>query len=215
MDYQIRLRDSNEQRVMEALEAYFTDRFMIFRHEPHGENIHYHVYIFGLQRTAETIRDHLHKLRYPKEYYAVKTTCGKKKEKITPQGAYQYAVKPKSNPKIVKTKGFSDEELAEFKEKADRYYHNDIPIVVSPSDANVPEVIFRVDRVWERLKKDIKSYDKKTVREIKSSIASDWLNQGKAIPRPSDLHRYAVSLYYLNKYQHEDCVPEDALLPEY
>lgn len=210
-DFQIRIKDENYQRVFEAMEHYLTDRYMIFNH-PLPENNHYHLYIFGLYRNADAIRERLRRLGFPKENYAVSVTAGKKKEKITAPLAYQYATNPKSNPVLVAIKGFTDDELSEFKAKADRYYNP--PIIANPADGVLPEVIYKVDRVWERLKANMDDYKDLTIKAIKAKIASQWLNDGKAMPRPSDLHRYAVSLYYINKYQ-DTGVPDTAMLEQF
>lgn len=193
------------------MKFYLTGRHMIFNHKL-PDNNHYHIYIFGLFRNADAIRDHLRKCGLPKENYAVSVTAGKKKEKIDPKIAYQYAVNPKSNPTIVEIMGFTDDELAAFKESADRYYNP--PIIVNPSDGVLPEVIFKRDQVWERLKENKDLYKDLTVRQIKSKISAKWLNDGKAVPRPSDLHRYAISLFYICKYTDEE-IPDDALEGEY
>lgn len=206
-DFQIRIRDDDYERVKEAMEFYYTDRRMIFNHKLPGNN-HYHIYLFGLYRNADAIRERLRRLGYPKTDYAVSVTAGKRKEKIDPQLAYQYAINPVSNPVIIDIKGFSDDELTEFKAKADRYYNP--PIVVHPADGVLPEVVYKVDRVWERLKNNVEDYNGLTVKSIKSKIGAQWINEGKAMPRPSDLHRYAVSLYMLNKYK-DGVVPDNAL----
>jgi len=207
-DFQIRIRDDDTNRVIENLEFYFTDRYMIFRHEPNPDNIHHHIYIFGLYRNADAIRERLRKLGYAKERYAVSVTAGKKKEKIDAGKAYQYALNPLSKPEVICIKGFSDEELEKFKEQTEKYYNP--PIIATPADGVLPEVIIKQDRVWMGLRDDIDKYRGLTVKAIKSKICAKWLNEGKAIPRPSDLHRYAVSLYYLNK--HEGLIPDNALL---
>ena len=78
--------------------------------------------------------------------------------------------------------------------------------------------VVRPDRVWERLIDQIDKYQGKSIKQIKSTIAAQWINDGKAIPRPSDLHRYAVSIYYRNKYFNKDwdhTVPDWALEGEY
>lgn len=209
-DFQIRIRDDDEKRVMEAIEFYLTDRHMVFNHKLVGNN-HYHIYIFGLYRNADAIRERLKRLGYKKEQYAVSVTAGKKKEKIDAEKAYTYALNPDSNPVVVAIKGFSDAELEQFESYKKRYYEK--PIVVQPSDGILPEVVFKVDRVWERLKANQDDYIGLSVKAIKSKIAAQWLNDGKAMPRPSDLHRYAVSIYLNLKYQATG-VPDDAAMKD-
>lgn len=208
-DFQIRIRDENQERVIEAIQFYLTDRHMIFNHRLPNNN-HYHIYIFGLYRNSDAIRERLKRLGYKKEQYAVSVTAGKKKDKIDPEKAYVYASNPDSNPVVVDIKGFSDEELEQFESAKKRYYEK--PIVVQPSDSILPEVVFKVDRVWERLKNKQDTYKGLTVKAIKSKITAEWLNDGKAMPRPSDLHRYAVSIYLNMKYP--DGVPDDAAIKD-
>lgn len=213
-DFNIRLTEKNTERVMEVMDFYLTDKYMVWYHKPvkNPENEHHHIYLFGLHRQPKAIREFLFRLGYPKTAYEVKTTCGGKKNmKITPEGAYQYGAKPDSQPVLVRNKGFTDEELQKFKEQADRYYNP--PIVARPEDSQLPEVVFKIDRVWERLKANKTDYKDMTVKAIKSKLCADWLNDGKAIPRPSDCHRYAVSLYYINKFN-DSYVPDNALMED-
>lgn len=207
-DFQIRLREDDTNKLMESIEFYLTDQHMIFRHEPKPDNVHFHIYIFGLYRNADAIRERFKSLGYAKERYAVSVTAGKKKERIKPDLAYQYALNPLSKPTVIQIKGFTDEDLEKFKAQTERYYNP--PIIAHPSDGVLPEVIFKQDRVWIGLRDNLDLYRNLTVKAIKSKISAKWLNDGKAIPRPSDLHRYALSLYYLAK--HEGPIPDTALM---
>lgn len=78
------------------------------------------------------------------------------------------------------------------------------------------------DRVWQNLVGELIEnpilYDGMSVPSIKSKIAVGYLRQLKAVPRPSDLHRYAVSLFYIVKHElhrRDNPIPDDALLNEY
>lgn len=222
MNFQIRIRDGDYHRVMGVLDSYIdeAEKVLVFAHNPPKEvfgtivynNQHHHIYFFNLNKTDAGIRKYLGSY-YSKESFAVKKTAGGKKAlELTPAGAYQYATTEKLiDPEY--TKGFEDHQLEEFRLRAEFYYrkpgeptpkqHGDTIVVVRE------ETVVKQDKVWIRLLDNKEKYRSKTVAQIKSSIAADWLNQGKALPRQCDLHRYALSLYYILKYEGE--VPEDAL----
>lgn len=216
MNFQIRLRvDENFSRIgyiKDWLDA--APKGFAFEHNKPG-NHHYHVYLFGLERNPDAMRRHLAKHIPDKERYAVGVTCGgKKKIKITPEGAYQYgSTKNGDNP--IWYKGWTLEELAEYHEKAKEFYKPMEVTLITKED----HYVVRPDRVWERLREHVNDYGDMTVARIKSKIAVDYLNNGKAIPRSADLHRYATSLYYLNKYRREQVgdvqIPDTALEGEY
>lgn len=216
MNFQIRLRvDENFSRIgyiKDWLDA--APKGFAFEHNKPG-NHHYHVYLFGLERNPDAMRRHLAKHISDKERYAVGVTCGgKKKIKITPEGAYQYgSTKNGDNP--IWYKGWTLEELAEYHEKAKEFYKPMEVTLITKED----HYVVRPDRVWERLREHVNDYGDMTVARIKSKIAVDYLNNGKAIPRSADLHRYATSLYYLNKYRREQVgdvqIPDTALEGEY
>jgi len=101
--------------------------------------------------------------------------------------------------------------MKEFQTNAEEYYKPITAVLVTKEE----HYVVRPDRVWERLKLNYEKYENKTIREIKSMLAVDWLTNGKAIMRTADAHRYAVSLYYLCKYKDAPIIPDDALLSEY
>lgn len=216
-NYQIRLTHTN----YDAIKDYFdkSEKYMVFKHKPIGneENEHFHIYLIRSSiARADTIREKLQRSRFSKVDYAVSTTAGRRKEKITEYLAYQYGMAPKSQPVLMESKGISETEFTNWKMKAEMFY--DIleqkrkkveqqsigPVTV------IREVIQRPDKVWERLVADEDKYSEKTIKQIKSMICAEWLNMGKAIPRPSDLHRYATSLYMRQKYKGNE-VPDDAM----
>jgi len=203
---QIRLTEPDTEKVKNVLCYYLTENNMIWKHTPvrNPDNVHHHIYLFGVYRTAETIRKHLSKKGYDKSQYMVGITAGRSKVKITPATAYQYAANPKSQPQLVHSLGFNAEELAQFKADADNYYKPIQAIEVIKEE----HYVVRPDRVWERLHAKYDDYKNLSVLDIKKKLAAEWLNNGKAIMRKADAHRYAVSLYYLNRY-HAD-IPADA-----
>lgn len=201
MNIQVRIRTDESFSRISYIKDWLneTPRGLAFEHNKPG-NHHYHLYLFGLERNCDAMRRHLGK-HLPKECYAVGITAGKKKVKITPEYAYQYGTtKSLNNP--IWTKGFPLEELETYHKNAEKFYK--VPIVVSDTDAKLPEVIYKVDRVWEKLRDHKDEYKDMSIARIKSKISADYLNNGKAIPRSADLHRYAISLYYLNLYVGED-----------
>lgn len=212
-NFQIRLTVPTVDEVKTLLGFYLTDRYFIFRHEPNPDNVHYHIYIFGLHRKADAIREKLQRAGIPKTSYIVATTCGGKKGlPITPYGAFQYATKPRSKPTLVDSQGFTTDELAQMKAESDKYYAPpENAILITKED----HYVVRPDRVWERLSHDLTEWEGLTVREIKSKISAQQLNHGKALMRSADLDRYAKSLFYMIKYKNQDCVPDDALISEY
>lgn len=214
MNFQIRIRTDASFPDISYITHWLDEspRGFAFEHNKPG-NHHYHVYLFDLERNCDAMRKHLGKHLSDKQRYAVGITCGaKKKTKITPKGAYIYGTTDKLLSPIW-SKGFSLEELQEYHEAAVKFY-KPVPIIAHPDDAkNLPEVIYKVDRVWERLRDHREDYQGLTVKAIKSKLAADWLNNGRAVPRSADLHRYAISLYYLNKYK-DEVVPDDALMYE-
>jgi len=209
-NFQIRITEESYDRIKEVLGWYLTDQRLVFRHAPNADNIHHHLYLFGLMRTAESVRKLLRK-HYDKSKFAVSVTAGKSKQKITAMLAYQYASKPKSNPVLVDHAGFTDEQLKEFEDNAKEFYTPMTAVLVTKEE----HYIVRPDRVWERLKLNYEKYEGKTVPEIKSMLAVDWLTNGKAILRGADAHRYALSLYYLCKYKNYAVIPDNALITEF
>lgn len=197
--------------VLELLRDYIEQsaRVLIFLHEKGDHNkkgskierTHCHVYLFDLphQRPDDAVREHIGKYSgLPKSDYSCKTTCGKMKKGITPEGAYVYGTtKFLKDPSLVK--GFEDHHVQLYKELAEKHYapkeEQDSPLVV------IQQV--RPDLVWQR-------FFEKMVREppdsemknwgqsdFKKWIMADYLNRFKPIPRTADLNRYAFSLWML------------------
>lgn len=227
MDFQLRLRTddvfNNIEYIKHWLEA--CERGYAFEHDKPG-NHHYHVYLFGLDRKPDPMRKYLAKYLPTKECYSVGTTAGKKKEPINTMIAYQYGTEA-TLKEPVWVKGFDEHQMevmklsaaAFYKQKEDRENRRKevvTEILVINQEKAKP------DRVWEHLMTEMienpNKYDGKAVHQIKSMISVSYLNKLKAIPRPSDLHRYAVSLYYINKHGlhvKEGEMPEDELDNEY
>jgi len=215
MNFQIRIRTDedfpNVSYIQDWLDA--AQQGFAFEHNKPG-NHHYHVYLFGLERNVDAMRRTIG--RYlPKECYSVGTTCGgKKRLKITEIGAYQYGT---TNILLdpIWTKGFPLDVIQEYRKNAELHY-KPMPVTVITREDHY---VVRPDRVWERLHANAEQYGGITIKAIKSKLCAEWLNNGKAIPRPSDLHRYAVSLYYLNKYKKSQIgdteIPDTALMEEF
>lgn len=183
-----------------------------FNHAKEGNN-HYHIYLFDFPTQPDSLRKTLHNY-YQKTEFSVSTTAGKSKEKILPILAWQYATEDKLL-KPVWTKGFSEENLSAFTTHATDYYES-MKKELGPLTlvTKHDHYVVRPDRIWERLYAKHKDYQHLSLAQIKSKIATEWLNAGKAMPRPSDLHRYAMSLKWLNKYQGKE-IPEFAMQEEF
>lgn len=189
-----------------------TEAGFAFNHNIPGNN-HYHIYFFNLNRQADSIRKTLNKYLGDKTRYAVSKTAGKEKLTILDWLAWQYGT-TSDLFEPVWVKGFTEAQIQEFKEGATNYYNAE----AQREDPDNVEIIRhehfypRPDRVWERLREKYQTYEGKTLAQIKSSLAAEWLNNGKAIPRSADLHRYSLSLFYLNKYPRNMDIPEDGLI---
>lgn len=216
-NYQIRLDGLNYDTLREYMDQ--SQKFMVFRHSPiaNPTNLHFHIYLFDSHVSrADTIREKLARAKISKSDYSVSITAGKRKEKITPSLAYQYGMAPKSLPEFIESKGFTEVEFSNWKMKADMFYdlleqkQKKVQQLSLGPVTVIREIIMRPDKVWERLVADEDKYSDKTVRQIKSMICAEWLNNGKAMPRPSDLHRYGVSLFMRQKYKGNE-VPDDAM----
>lgn len=228
MDFQIRLRTdelfSNIVYIQHWLDA--AREGFAFNHNKPGNN-HYHIYLFGLDRKPDPMRKYLAKYLPNKESYSVKTTAGKNKEPIKAHIAYQYGTEAEAREPVW-IKGYSDQDIEVFKFDAACFYdqmakrqERKKQVVTEILVLNEEKV--KPDRVWENLMNELierpDMYDDKAVPHIKSMIAASYLRKLKAVPRPSDLHRYAVSLYYivrhdLHRSEHAT-IPEMALLEEY
>lgn len=214
---QIRLRVPRWEDVVQYIGDYImaADRCFAFNHNL-PDNNHYHVYLFDIDTQPDSIRKKLH--RYlPKQNYSVSTTAGKEKLPITPLKAYQYGTtKDLIEPCFFN--GYEQTDIDVFKDSAVAHYGQpQTPLTVTQVIREEHHNI-KPDRVWERLVDQIDKYKDKSVKQIKSMIAAQWINDGKAIPRPSDLHRYAISIHYRLKYFNKDWeyqVPDWALEGEY
>ncbi len=226
IDVQIRLRVGDTERCKEILDLYISmiQYGFAFRHEPNPDNQHHHFYLFGIRRTADTIRKTISNY-LPKESFAVGETAGRKREKLNPQIAYQYGAKPTGEDnKIAEPVWMKncDDKIEVWKTEAQAFYDQQLRYQKRWNAALMEVMVIRdtvvkVDRVWERLQEDQllrERFTGKTVTQIKSMIATQWINNGKAMPRPSDLHRYAVSLWYMTKYP-DGNIPEDAMVDEF
>jgi len=214
LDTQVRLTEEDTQRVIQFFAAYIhlATRVLIFKHNKPG-NIHHHCYFFNLDRTDAAIRKYIGH-HYKRECFSVSHTCkGKKREPLTERGAYQYGTE-KTLDDPVYQKGFAQHDIEVFKLAAEAYYKQFEPKELQNGDTIiVTKEIYtaRQDKVWEKLKEQQDRYMNKSIIQIKSMISAQYLNEGKALPRQCDLHRYSLSLFYRCKFVEVEEIPEDAL----
>lgn len=227
MDFQIRIRTDDAFSSMEYIKHWLDEapKGFAFEHDISG-NHHYHIYLFGLNRKPDPMRKYLAKYLPSKECYAVGITAGKKKEPISAVVAYQYGTTDKLI-RPVWSKGI-DDKLEVYQHSAEAFYAQQ-EMRRNRKTQVVTEILVlekekeKVDRVWERLITELienpGKYDGKQIHQIKSMISVGYLKQLKAVPRPSDLHRYAVSLFYIVKHDlhtsDKDNIPLNALEEEY
>lgn len=214
MNYQIRIRTDQDFSDILPIKSYLQEakQAFVFQHAKEGNN-HYHVYLFNIDKQADSIRKTLHRY-YEKQNYSVSTTAGKKKDKIRPHLAWQYGTEDKLLDPVY-VHGINDEMIQAYKQNAKDYYDAlKTPMTATLVVTKEEHYVVKPDRVWERLYSEHEDYENMTLKEIKSKISVDYLNNGKAIPRPSDLHRYALSLLYLNKFRGRD-IPAKAMIDEY
>lgn len=228
MNFQVRIRTDEVFSDMIYIKQWLDEctKGFAFEHSK-PDNHHYHIYLFGLQRNPDAMRKNLHKYLKEKVRYSVKTVAGRGNEQkpIDPKIAWQYATE-KDLKEPVWVKGF-DDMIEVFKFGAEAFYKAEEDRKAK-RNAVVTEIMVvneekvRPDRVWQRLMEELMldqgKYDGKKVYQIKSMIATAYLRQLKAVPRPSDLHRYATSLYYIVKHNlhvEEVDIPDDALEDEY
>lgn len=231
VNLQLRIRTPTAFASLEYIATYLKSCVMGFAFEhDKPDNHHYHIYLFGINITPDGVRKTLSRYLPSKEHYSVATTAGgSKKIPLDPRIAYQYGACPKSNPTLIWHTGIEPETLERWAFGAEAFYAQ---LEQKQKDKNqvLMEVLvinnekIKVDRTWERLCNELietpMKYDGYTVPQIKSSIAVAYLRQLKAVPRPSDLHRYAISLYYIAKHglhnsERLDSLGEMALLEEY
>lgn len=217
---QIRLKTEKYEDVVQHVGDYIVnaDSSFVFNHNL-PDNNHYHIYLFETDIKPDSIRKKLARY-YKKTSYAVSTTCGKKKKPIEPKGAYIYGTTEELLDPVHYT-GYTETDMSLFKDIAVIYYNKSVETPLRTGDHIIVKedhFITKADKTWEKLVENIDKYKEKTIKQIKSMIAAQWINEGKAIPRPSDCHRYAVSIHYRLKYFNKDWnfeVPEWALEGEY
>lgn len=227
MNFQIRIRVPDAFGDIHYIQHWLDEspKGFAFEHDLSG-NHHYHIYLFGLERKPDPMRKYLGKYIAQKENYAVGITAGKKKEPVIDWLAYQYG----ATDKLIKPvwfKGYSDEQLNLFHEGAERFYAQQKQRYERRNQV-ITEILVieehkeKPDRVWQNLIEELihnpEMYDGKQIHQIKSMISVGYLKKLKAVPRPSDLHRYAISLYYIVKYElhiKEADIPMNALDDEY
>lgn len=214
---QVRLNATDDKIVLEHLDSYLTDKHMIYCHEPgatagsaDGPSVapgpsrrHYHIYIWGVYRQPKAIREFLERMGYPKTDYMVGTTAGKERKPITEQLAYQYGMKPSSNPRIVQMKGFTDDQLQLWKEMAEKYYAKKTVV----ERVVIEQTTVKPDLVWQRFyEKMLRTPESITWTKdmFRKWIMADYLSRAKPVPRQADLHRYSYSLYMLRDKRDPD-----------
>lgn len=223
MDFQIRIRTNDDFKDLHYIEQWLaeTTSGFAFNHDL-PDNNHYHIYLFGLQRNPDAMRRHLGKHLAQKVDYAISKTAGKDKKPISQEIAYQYG----TTEEILEPCWTKNIDQPVLKLKAEAFYYDRKH---RPRTSAVQEILvlkeetLKQDRIWARLIEELTMeptmYDGKTIPEIKSKIAVGYLRQLKAVPRPSDLHRYATSLFYIVKHKlHSDekaTIDWDALVDEY
>lgn len=237
MNFQIRIRSDDVFEKLDYVKQWIDEarEGFAFEHNKPG-NHHFHIYLFGLDRQADPMRKYLFKHLKDKVLYSVKTSAGKpgaKSVPITKNKAWVYASAPDSNPTLVWHKLGQDEFARSLYEaEAAEYYEKKL----HPEKFAVPNTVYiekhievKPDKTWEKLVEgmlhDWNKYEGKSVPLIKSMIAVSYLRDLRAVPRPSDLHRYAISLFYITKFNlmNRDKtgqrinreIPDDALVPEY
>jgi len=223
MNFQIRIRTDEQFTdilyIKDWLDA-ATEGFA-FQHALIDNN-HYHVYLFGLQRNPDAMRRTLGKY-LPKQNYSISKTAGKDKKELDQSLAYQYG----TTQKLIEPCWTKTTKLDIYQQRAEANYAANAAREARKKQA-ITEILvlkeekLKQDRTWQNMITELienpTMYDGMTVPSIKSKIAVGYLRQLKAVPRPSDLHRYAVSLYYIVKHglhQHDNVIEDDALINEY
>lgn len=226
---QIRVRSDLSFNDIEYVKGWLASSILgfAFQHAK-PENNHYHIYLFGIDVKPDSIRKTLGKY-LPKQNYSVKTMAGPKNDiPLDPRVAWQYASAPESNPTLVWSQGLTDSDKDRYQLSAEVFYskqkqsRQEISGKVTEMIV-IKEDIVKQDKTWQRLMTELIEspglYNGMTIPRIKAKIAVSYLNQLKAVPRPSDLHRYAVSLYYIAKHNlHQDenaRIKDVELLEEY
>lgn len=230
VNLQIRLRTMTPFTSLEFIQSYLNgcvEGFAFEHNKP--DNHHYHIYLFGIDIKPDSVRKTLQRYMPTKETYSVATTAGgSKRLPLDPRIAYQYAKCPDSNPTLIWSRGFDQATMERYELAANAFYEQQEKRRTE-RNAVLTEVLvinnekIKQDRTWERLMNEMienpGKYRGKTVPQIKSMIAVDYLRQLKAVPRPSDLHRYAISLYYIQMHglhtADDKKISDEALVLEY
>lgn len=230
VNLQIRLRTMTAFMSLEFIQSYLNgciEGFAFEHNKP--DNHHYHIYLFGIDIKPDSVRKTLSKYMPSKETWSVSTTAGgSKRLPLDPRIAYQYAKCPSSNPTLVWSKGLEQQTLERFDLSAEAFYAQEEKRR-KDKNAVLTEILVinnekvKTDKTWERLVNEmIQNPDKyrgKTVPQIKSQIAVDYLRNLKAVPRTADLHRYAISLYYISLHgihtTDKAKISDEALVLEY
>lgn len=225
--FQIRIRTPLSFNELTYIQHWMdgAEKGFAFEHDLSG-NHHFHLYLFGLDRKPDPMRKYLAKYLPTKESYAVGVTAGKKKEPLNEMIAYQYGTTDKLLTPVW-IKGFENRHDV-LRLNAEAFYEQQRRVrerkqQVVTEIMVIHEEKIKQDRVWQGLMSDLIEnptlYDDKLVHQIKSMISASYLRKLKAVPRPSDLHRYAVSLYHIvkwNLHTNPDAViPDTALEEEY
>lgn len=201
------------------------NRVIAFQHNADKETSrdHIHVFFFGMDIQAESMRKYLRKYVPGKMDLCVKTRAGKKNDiEITDQGAYNYA----SRDGIIQpcfVKGYTEDELAQMQECADlnrkeKEKKREDTIIYS-----IREVV-KVDQVYNRLIEESTLYIPAETRKAmtlvdwKRWVVMNYFKAGKPAPRTADGNRYAYSLMMTSKYDFsnpESYPPLTALTTDY
>lgn len=230
VNLQIRLRTTSAFETLVFIQSYLlscVQGFAFLHNKP--DNQHYHIYLFGIDTKPDSVRKTVGRYMPDKTTYSVATTAGgSKRLPLDPRIAYQYAKAPDSNPTLVWSRGFDEATLERFELSANAFYEQ-CEKNLKQKNQVLSEILvinnekIKQDRTWERLCNDMienpNKYKGRTLPQIKSMIAVEYLRQLKAVPRPSDLHRYAVSIYYISLHglhtSEDKKISDEALVMEY
>lgn len=206
--YQLRITQSWDDvkghltKILDRTPFYF-----VFQHNADRDiqRTHIHAYLFNCSYAGISIRTHLKSKDFKgNSDFSLSQKAGKGREPLTIEGAYRYGTTVDLDPPVAHH-GFDAQMLEYLKNDAQEYYdtwrqENDL----SKEEFRVvylEKTLTAKDATWEYLYKkfhettlDIASW---SVDTFKAYICRDWLERMKALPRPSDLHRYAWSLYLL------------------
>lgn len=186
-------------------------RVLAFQHNADKETSrdHIHIFFFGLDVQADSIRKYLRKYVPSTMDLCVKTRAGKKNDiELTDQGAYNYASRDGILSPVF-TKGYTQDELDQLKNCADLNRQEKEKKREETIIYSVKEVI-KVDQVYNRLYEQAMLYipekDRKemTLTDWKRWVVMNYFRSGKPAPRTADGNRYAYSLMMMTKYDFEN-----------